>query len=131
MSINNTPIRWKSVRKSIVALYSAEAQYIDLSTIEKELSWIRRLGWKIHFKRPYGPGALVPTIPIYSHNTAALSITTQKWSNGRTKHIQVRYHHIQLLPETGVIPVVYIPTSDQVADIFTKPVNRLVMDRVR
>lgn len=130
VSINNTPISWKSVRQSIVAISSAEAAYIALSTTAKEVTWIRCLCWKVKYQRPFGPESLIPTIQMYSDNTRELSITVQQGSNGRTKHIEVKYHHVRYLRLTGIIPVNYVPTSAQLSDILTKPVDRLLMERL-
>jgi hypothetical protein len=38
----------------------------------------------------------------------------------RTKHIDVHYHFIQWIIEEGKISLVYCPTEDMVADVFTK-----------
>ena len=40
----------------------------------------------------------------------------------RTKHIDVRYHFIRDVIEEGEIVVVKIPTTDNPADMLTKPV---------
>jgi len=40
------------------------------------------------------------------------------------KHIDVRYHFIREAVEDGKVSVVYIPTDDNPADIFTKPLAK-------
>ena len=39
----------------------------------------------------------------------------------RTKHIDIRYHIIRKAVEDRKIQVEYIPTDNNVVDIFTKP----------
>jgi hypothetical protein len=40
--------------------------------------------------------------------------------HSRTKHIDLRYHFIREAVDNGKIVMKYIPTTDNVADIFTK-----------
>ena len=42
----------------------------------------------------------------------------------RTKHIDVHYHFIREAVEDGKVVVQYIPTGDNVSDIFTKPLTK-------
>ena len=42
----------------------------------------------------------------------------------RTKHIDVRYHFIREAVEDEKVSVVYIPTDENPADIFTKPLAK-------
>ena len=44
--------------------------------------------------------------------------------HARTKHIDVRYHFIREAVEDGKLSVIYIPTDDNPADIFTKPLAK-------
>lgn len=62
-----------------------------------------------------------PTI-VYQDN-----LSTIHWANGRdnfhrTKHMDVKYYYVrQLVSERQVDPV-YLPTTEMVADVLTKPV---------
>ena len=41
----------------------------------------------------------------------------------RTKHIEIRYHFIRDHVQNGTISLQYIPTENQLADVFTKPLD--------
>jgi hypothetical protein len=43
----------------------------------------------------------------------------------RTRHINIRYHHFREYTEQGIIDPYYIPTSEMVADGFTKALDFL------
>jgi len=43
--------------------------------------------------------------------------------SARSKHIEARYFFIRELVQEGNMKAVYIPTEDNVADIFTKPLG--------
>lgn len=131
ITVNNSPVSWKSLRQSSIALSSAEAEYIALSTTSKELTWIRRLLWEIQFKQPFSRLSLIPTIPIYCDNTAAISTAFQPGVNARTKHFEVRLHHIRDLLSQNVISIRHISSEDDIADILTKPVDRKTIIRLR
>lgn len=43
--------------------------------------------------------------------------------NGRSKHIDVRFHFLRDLTKDGVFELKHCGTQDQVADIMTKPLK--------
>ena len=43
----------------------------------------------------------------------------------RSKHIPLRYHFIQSCLDEGSIKASYINTTDQLADLLTKPLGRI------
>jgi hypothetical protein len=47
----------------------------------------------------------------------------------RTKHIDIRYHFIREAVENSKINMQYIPTNDNIADIFTKPLAKAKFER--
>jgi hypothetical protein len=51
--------------------------------------------------------------------------------HSKTKHIEVRYHFLRDNVEKGKIALIHIPTRDQQADIFIKPLNQATFTRLR
>ena len=62
---------------------------------------------------------------MYCDNQGAIALAKDNKYHARTKHIDLRYHFIREAVEDKKIFVKYIPTEDNVADIFTKPLARL------
>ena len=62
-------------------------------------------------------------------NQGAINLAKNPMYHKRSKHIDVKYHFIRSEIRTGRIELEYIPTSDNVADIFTKPVNKAKLDK--
>ena len=60
-------------------------------------------------------------IPIMCDNTSAIAITYNPVQHSKTKHIDIRYHFIRNHVMKGDVEIYFIPTDDQLADIFTKP----------
>ena len=62
------------------------------------------------------------TCPIYLHidNTGAICISEKNINNQRTKHIDIRYHHIRDWVQSKVVKIEKVKSLDNTADIFTK-----------
>ena len=61
---------------------------------------------------------------INCDNQGAITLSKDNKFHVQTKHINIRYHFICEAVEDGKIQVEYIPTDDNVADIFTKPLMK-------
>ena len=112
-------ISWKSCRQRVVACSSTEAEYYALDEACKESLWLTRVGLYlgIDFK-----GIMVD-------NTGALQLASNDPRHGRTKHMDVRYRHIRQCVEEKEVVLSQVSTSDNVADILTKPLPRDSFER--
>jgi len=79
----------------------------------KEAIWLRKLLGELF-------PTLLTTTPLYCDNQAALKLATDDNYHVRTKHIDIRYHFIRHTVATNAISLIYCPTEDMTADIFTK-----------
>jgi len=43
--------------------------------------------------------------------------------HGRSKHIDVRFHFLRELTQTGVVELVHCNTTQQLANVMTKPLK--------
>lgn len=93
--MNEAPISWKSKRQTITALSSAEAKYVALSTCAKEAVRIRRLIWEPIRFRQYDGTADMPITAILSGNTTAISMAPRDPISAKSKHIEIKYHHVK------------------------------------
>jgi len=59
-------------------------------------------------------------IPIFCDNTSDINISKNLVMYSRTKHISIRYHFLREKVAENEVKLEYVPTKDQVADIFTK-----------
>ena len=57
-------------------------------------------------------------------NSGAIDIAKDYRVNDRTKHIERRYLKIRELVQDAAIRVEFVSTADNVADIFTKPLEK-------
>ena len=65
---------------------------------------------------------------LYCDNKATISIARNPIHHDRIKHAEVDRHFITEKLEKGVISIKYIPTDQEVADIFTKGLPRPAFD---
>lgn len=57
-------------------------------------------------------------------NQSAINLIQNPSYHRRTKHIDVIYHYVREKYESKEISLQFVPTHDQLADIFTKPLPR-------
>jgi hypothetical protein len=109
----NGPVSWLTRRQKTIALSSTEAEYMAMSDTTRQISWIKPLLSEIGFK--------ILKVPLYCDNQGAIFLATNPAQEMRSKHIGIHYHYIRECVEEGdKIDLFYIPTDEQLADIFTK-----------
>ena len=91
---------------------TAEAEYISLSDGSKMLIWMMNLlkEMGVDYSKPI----------IYVDNQAAINIARDRASSKRSKHIDVKYHHVRELFESELVDIQYVNTNEMLADCFTK-----------
>ena len=61
---------------------------------------------------------------LYEDNTGAYELAKAPKMRPRTKHIALKYHHFREHVNNGTIKINLIGTKDQIADIFTKALDK-------
>jgi len=62
-------------------------------------------------------------VSLLCDNESVVKLTNNPVQHSRTKYIDVRYHFIRDHQQKGDICIESIGTDDQLADIFTKPLD--------
>ena len=68
-------------------------------------------------------GIKLDHIPIKCDNTSAIKLSKNLIQHSTTKHIDIRHHFLRDHVKNGNISLQFIDTNNQLADIFTKPLN--------
>ena len=91
---------------------TAEVEYIAAAACCSQILWIvqQLRDFRINLKG----------ILINCENTSAICITKNLVQHSRKKHIEVCHHFIRYHVEKGNVTLSFIPTQNQLADIFTK-----------
>ena len=56
-------------------------------------------------------------------NLSAIHISQNPVQHSRTKHIDIRHHFLRELVEAQTLHMDHVTTNNQLADIFTKPLD--------
>ncbi len=70
VSINGSPIHWKSKRQTIVTLSSAEAEYVAISSCARDVSWMRAPFWEIVHQQPWSDTIEFSATRLWSDSTS-------------------------------------------------------------
>jgi hypothetical protein len=108
-------VSWSSKKQNSVALSTTEAEYISAGSCCAQLLWMKATlsDFGIKFKQ----------VPLLCDNESAIKMTNNPVQHARTKHIDIRHHFIRDHQLKGDISIESVGTEDQLADIFTKPLD--------
>jgi hypothetical protein len=121
--LGNGPIIWYSKLQSLIAQSTAEAEYVSFLPVCKDIIWCRSILAETGITRIRANFATT----IWCDNKAAIDLSKNPVFHARTKHIGKVYHLVRDLQALGVVVTVFIGTSDNIADILTKPVSVKIM----
>ena len=117
-------VSWSARKQRTVSTSSTESEYYALANTVKEALWLKLFLHLTHISD-------APSLPLLCDNQSARSIASSDSISSRTKHIDVRHHFIREHVTNGSFPLHWIPTSDMVADIFTKSLPTVLFLRHR
>ncbi|CAI7768847.1 unnamed protein product [Closterium sp. NIES-54] len=111
------PISCQSSKQELIALSSAEAEYIALCSATKEGLYHRELLEEAKL-------AELPNFTLFCDNQSAIRIANKSGFANRTKHIALRYFFVKDEIEKGRLKLSYCPTSEMSADYLTKKLGK-------
>ena len=118
-SLGGGPISWSAKKQNCIALSTTEAEYVALTRAVQEGIWLRQSLDQFHIVCP------VPLV-VSTDNNGAKSLSINDSNHGKAKHIDIRYHFIRSHIESGSFVVQHTPGVENTADIFTKPLSRII-----
>lgn len=116
-------VSWRSHAQKTVALSSTEAEYMALSDCSRQAVWIRTLLTEL--------GITLKATPVYGDNQGSIFIASNPVQESRTKHIDIRYHYIRECTEKKEVELMFIPGTENPADMFTKNLGRILFYKFR
>ena len=117
-------VAYLSKQQKSIAMSSTEAELMAASLAALEIVFLR--GFFAELELPQeGPTELGVD------NQGAVAISKNYISNSKTKHIERRHLKIRELVEQMAVRAEFVPTDDNPADIFTKPLGRRKFEKFR
>ena len=122
--INGDPISWASKKQKVVSQSTCEAElYASGAGINEA---------KFQYDILNEIGLNVPNAPvIYGDNQSTQALSKNGIKSERTKHIAIKYAFIHDEVSSERVTLKWIPTTEQLADIFTKSLSRPLHEALR
>ncbi|KAL8120247.1 hypothetical protein AgCh_017410 [Apium graveolens] len=115
-------VSWFSKKQKSISTSTAEAEYIAAGSCCAQILWMKNqlLDYGLEFSK----------IHIYCDNQSVIAMTGNPIQHSMTKHISIRYHFIREHVDEGTVELHFVPTNQQLADIFTKPLCEATLIRL-
>src|SRR5271168_3048453 len=117
-------VSWFNKKHSSIALSIAEAEYVAATSCCTQLLWMMQTlqDFQITCTTP---------ISILCDNTSAINISKNPVMHSKTKHIPTKYHFLREQVLEQKVKLEYVPSKEQVVDIFTKPLPKETFEYLR
>ncbi len=116
-------VSWSSRKQPIVALSTMEAEYVAMAHVAREVLSLSSLLSELGFD--------IGCVSIFVDNSPAVFVSQNPVVTQKSKHIDLRYHFIRDVVARGIVDFKWIPTNLQLADSFTKYLDRIRFLRLR
>jgi hypothetical protein len=116
-------VSWSSKKQNSITLSTTEADYILAKNCCAQLLWMKKtlLDYEIAFKN----------VPLMCDDESAVKLATNPVQHYRTKHIDITHHFLPDHVGKWDLSIYSIGMDDQLADIFTKPLDETRFCKLR
>lgn len=118
------PISWCSQRQKTVSTSTTEAEYVAAVEASREAAWLKGLINELQLQF-----SIDQPIKLCIDNNSALKLTRNAEFHSRSKHINIKHHHIRELVENGTINPIRVATTSNFADILTKSIRAPLLNK--
>ena len=113
-------ISWLSKKQPIRSQPTCEAEFVAMQEAARETVWISLLLREL-VQLSYCPHPC----KIFCDNIGAISWSKDEVVAESSKHVQMLYFYVKNCVSKGILDYIYISSSENVADILTKVLNRV------
>eukprot|EP00253_Pinus_taeda_P024206 PITA_24206 len=112
-NLGSAVVSWYSRKRRSIALRSAEAENMAASQAACEAIWMGKILVGLFGQR-------MDPIVIYCDNQSCIKLSENPVFHDRSKHIDIRYHHLRNCVAKRIMLLLYASTEEQGVDILTK-----------
>jgi histone deacetylase 1/2 len=109
-------VSWSARKQATVSRSSTEAEYKSLANATAEVMWVESILNELGVEHPQ-------TACLWCDNLGATYLSANPVFHARMKHIEIDFHFVRERVARRLLEIRFIPTGDQVADGFTKPLQ--------
>jgi hypothetical protein len=107
-------ISWSAKKQATVSRSSTEAEYKSVANATAEVIWLQSLLAEL--------GVRLTQVPcLWCDNLGATYLSANPVFHARAKHIEIDFHFVRERVMKRQLEIRFIPSKDQIADGFTKP----------
>jgi hypothetical protein len=117
-TIGGDPVSWASKKQKVVSQSTCEAELYAEAAAINEGKWLTDLLVELGVTTTMNSARGRPT--IYGDNQSTQALTKNGIKSERTKHVAIKYAYVYDEVAEKRVDLVWIPTTEQVADILTK-----------
>jgi histone deacetylase 1/2 len=107
-------ISWSAKRQATVSRSSTEAEYKSVANATAEMMWVQSLLAELGVRQRQTPC-------LWCDNLGATYLSANPVFHARAKHIEIDFHFVRERVLRKQLEIRFVPSKDQVADGFTKP----------
>lgn len=122
--LGDSLISWSSKRQTTVSRSSAEAEYRDVANAIAECPWLRHLLGELRCN-------IDKATMVFCDNVSTVYMSRNSVHHMCTKHIKMGIHFVRQMVAIGEVRVAHVPTTQQLADIFTKGLSTTLFKEFR
>jgi hypothetical protein len=110
-------LSWRSKKQQTVSTSTTEAEYRALFEGIQESVWLKYLFTSLNIK-------ISKLIEIHVNNQSAITLATNPIFQQQSKYIDIVYHWLREIHNTGLIHINYISTNCMLANMCTKSLGK-------
>lgn len=122
--IGDGPVQWSAKKQTQVSLSSMESEYYAMAGGVQDALWLHSLLCELRH-------AQSTSATLHVDNESAIAYCKTGGDQQRTRHFNVKYHFVRDHIKQQTIALRWIDGKSQLADIFTKPLDRGDFERHR
>ena len=113
---NEYIISWNSGKTKCVTLSTCESEFMSASEAIRTALFLKKVTLETLNSDL--------SLKLYIDNQSSIKwLKNSCGYQAQTKHIDIRYHFVREMYSDGLLEIQYLPTDNQIADIFTKPLS--------
>ena len=107
-----------------MALSTCEAEYVTTCLASCDLVWMRKLLSDLF-------DIQLDATCIYYNNQSCVKLSNNPVFHDNSKHIEIKYHYIRDMVQTGAVKLQYVAMDENIADVLSKPLARVKFEYFR